>query len=74
MAKRAQTLSEKIFREQRKYTDSHGGPELRVDTKGQYYCLRCGHFVCNEGSLKSQCPACGMKFDEQKYIVKTPVL
>ena len=68
------TPEEKRLKEQKRYTDSHGGPEIRMDTTGKYYCLACATYICDEGSSKFKCPGCGMEFDWQKYIIETPVL
>lgn len=65
---------EKRLKEQKRYTDSHGGPEVRLDDNGKYFCLKCGSFICDEGYSKLNCPGCGMKFDWGKYIIKAPVL
>jgi predicted RNA-binding Zn-ribbon protein involved in translation (DUF1610 family) len=65
---------EKRLKEQKKYTNSHGGPEVRIDKKGRYFCLRCGSFICDEGCSKLSCPDCGNKFNWRKYIIKTPVI
>jgi len=65
---------EKLLKEQKKYTDSCGGPEVRVDTKRKYFCLKCGSYICDEGCSKLNCPGCSMEFDWQKFIIETPVL
>jgi hypothetical protein len=68
------TPEEKRLREQKLYTDSHGGPEVRLDSKGKYYCLTCGSYICDEGFSKLKCLKCGIKFDWRKQIIKTSVL
>jgi rubrerythrin len=74
MARKELSAEEKRLKEQKRYTNSHGGPEVRIDAKGKYFCLRCGAFICDEGCSKLKCPGCGAKFDWQKCIIKTPVL
>jgi predicted RNA-binding Zn-ribbon protein involved in translation (DUF1610 family) len=68
------TPEEKRLREQKLYTDSHGGPEVRVDIKGKYYCLKCAIYICDEVSSKLKCPGCGITFDWRKQIIKTSIL
>jgi hypothetical protein len=68
------TPEEKRLKEQKRYTDSHGGPEVRIDSTGKYFCLACATYICDEGSSKIKCLGCGKKFDLGKYIIKTSVL
>lgn len=68
------TAEEKRLKEQKRYTDSHGGSEACLDSKGKYYCLKCGSYFCDKGSSKLSYPGCGIKFDWKKYIIMTPVL
>jgi hypothetical protein len=35
-----------------KYTGSHGGPEVRINTNGKYFCLKYGSFICDEECSK----------------------
>jgi hypothetical protein len=75
MARRELTQDEKRLKEQKKYTNLHGGPEVRVDTNQKYFCLGCGTFLFAQGSPTIlRCPVCLKKFDWQKYVIKTPVL
>jgi rubrerythrin len=74
MIRRELSPLKKRIEEQKKFTDLHGGPEVRIDIKGKYFCLQCGSYICDEGYSKLYCPGCGKKLDWNKYIIETPVL
>jgi hypothetical protein len=74
MARKELSSEEKRLKEQKKYTNLHGGPEVRIDEKGRYFSLQCNSFVCDEGCSKLNSPGGGMKFDWRKCIIKMPVI